>query len=92
MTRRTPRQPGDDRTVMVPRALLAGLLTVLDERMTRRGHPFALVTQESLGTCSAWGCSDRCLAYRALFVAGEQLLNEQAEHPTQPSLFGEAAG
>lgn len=77
------------------RDLIERLVTVLDDRMTRLGHPYALVQQESLGTCSAWGCSDRCIEYRALFRAGMAWLDAHPVDaaPDQLGLFAdEAAG
>lgn len=65
------------------RALIERLMAVLDSRMTSSGHPYALVTREHLGTCSVWGCSDRCQEYRALFVDGMNWLNEHPEEETQ---------
>jgi hypothetical protein len=60
------------------RALIERLVTVLDDRMTKAGHPYALVLQEHRGTCPPYECSARCIEYRALFVEAMAWLDANA--------------
>ena len=52
------------------REIVEQLMTVLDDRMTKAGHPYALVLHEHRGTCPPRECSLRCQGYRALFETG----------------------
>lgn len=73
------------------RNLIERLLAVLDDRMTKRGHPAALVVQEGMGTCSVRECSLRCRTYRALFVEAVAWLEAHPAEPRQLALV-EGAG
>lgn len=58
--------------------LIADLMTVLDDRMTKAGHPHQLVTWEHRGVCPPKACSLRCQVYRALFVEASAWLERRA--------------
>lgn len=55
--------------------LIRELLTVLNDRMTPQGHPYALVLREHRGTCPPYEDSLRCRVYRDLFVRGTAWLS-----------------
>lgn len=68
--------------------LVHELTTVLDDRMTKSGHPYALITQEGRGTCTVKECSLRCTVYRDLFVRATAWLEEhKVKTPAQLSLL-----
>ena len=70
------------------RDLIARLAAVLEERMTKAGHPAALVLQEHRGICPPRECSARCVEYRALLIEAAEYLEATAlQKGQQTALF-----
>ena len=70
--------------------LVERLVSVLDDRMTKAGHPAILVVQEHRGVCPPYECSLRCREYRALFVEATAWLAEHRPQETRQLALVEA--